>query len=263
MTNTLQIGCLFLAQFAFGSAILMPFYPQKQIGKSYPRFYYGMIVLFAALFLLGLNRLNQLPLNYIILCSFALWIWLVSFTKNWQKFEPALWWFFAFCSLGILFDYPAKFIFHGVAFVSYLPQYLLYLIGAVFLSFHMMNMIFGHWYLTNRELPIQLLIKTCKALLIFTYVRVASVAVATYMAYSNMTVEQFDRLLDFTGHGIFFWARILAGLGIPLLVSHLAYASAKIGSNQSATGIMYAGTIFVIMGEFIGLYLLTLTGVFL
>lgn len=255
----------------------MPFYPIKQIGKSFSRFYYGMITLFMVLFLWGLHNVDfatgvianqkfmglNIPTNYLILCSLGVWTWIVSFTKNWTKFEPYLWWAFALVSFGMLFDYPAKYFFHGVTFMEYLPQFVFYLIGGIFLSFYMMNMLFGHWYLTNRELPIHLLVKTCKALLVFTYVRIAAVAIGVYMAHQSMTVEQFDRLIDITGHGIFFWARILAGLGLPLLVSHLAYESAKIGSNQSATGIMYAGTIFVIMGEFIGVYLMTLTGVFL
>lgn len=123
-----------------------------------------------------------------------------------------------------------------------------------------MTMIFGHWYLVNRKLPIAYLIKMCSWLIVVTLLRVAASIYSLVQAWINLEASQLDRIFDFYAHGIFFWARILAGLGIPMLVSILAYKSAKIGSNQSATGILYAGVVFVLMGEFLALYLYAITG---
>lgn len=261
VTNTLQIVTVFLAQIGLGSAVLLPFFPLKITGKSFIRFYYGFIIFFFVVFLICLARLNQFQINYLMIGALAAWIWILSFGKSFTRNEKILLWGFAFCALVILFNYPYKHIFHGLSYGSYLLPFALLFSGTIFLCFHVMNMIFGHWYLVNRELPVKYLIKTSRALIVVTYLRILAVGVSVFLAYDGMTVTEFDRLIAFTGHGIFFWARILAGLGIPLLVAHLSYASAKIRSNQSATGILYAGTVFVLMGEMMGLYLYSLTGI--
>lgn len=261
MNNILQISTLFLAQLGFGSALVLPFFPLRVAGKSFVRFYLGLIVITLGLFLLCLHRLDQITRNYLIITALALWIWALSFRKNFSKIENALIWFFSFCSLIILYSYPARFLFHGLGLFQSLVPFTLLLSASIFLCFHLMNMIFGHWYLVNRDLPIDHLIKTSRNLVLFSYFRVVTVAISTYLAYDLMNTDTFNRLTDILGHGVFFWARILAGLGIPLLVAHLAYASAKIKSNQSATGILYAGCVFVLMGEIMALYLYTLTGI--
>lgn len=261
MNNILQISTLFLAQLGFGSALVLPFFPLKVAGKSFVRFYFGIIVITLVLFLLCLNRLDQMTRNYLVITAVALWIWALSFRENFSKIESILIWFFAFCSLVTLYTYPAKFLFHGMSPLQSLVPFALLLSASIFLCFHLMNMIFGHWYLVNRELPIDHLITTSRNLVFFSYFRVVTVGVSTYLACQSMSTEAFNRLTDILGHGVFFWARVLAGLGIPLLVAHLAYASAKIKSNQSATGILYAGCVFVLMGEIMALYLYTLTGI--
>lgn len=256
----LQISTFFLAQLAFGSAILMPFFPLKSTGKSFVRFYYGFIAIFLGLFLLGLQRLGQFHLNYALICSLSAWIWLLSFTKDFSKNETFLQIFFAFVSLIVLFVYPQKFLFQDMSAVSYIFPYMLILFTALFLAFYLMNMIFGHWYLVNRSLPMEHLIKTSKFLLYLTYLKIAIVALATYKIY-EANPDTFTQFISLTNHGIFFWGRILAGLGVPLVAAHLSYESAKIKSNQSATGILYAGVIFVLMGELLGLYLFSITGI--
>jgi hypothetical protein len=262
MNHILQIAALFLAQLGFGSALILPFFPVKVIGKAFLRYYYGFIVIMLALFLFCMYRLGQFHINYLILAGLAAWIWALSFTAKFTKLESGLMWFYAFCSLAILFIYPQKFIFHGSSFSSYAAWFSILLLSTLFINYCLMNMIFGHWYLVNNELPISYLIKTSKVFIAITYLRVASVALVTFLAYKNMEPAQFDRIIDFMGHGVFFWARILAGLGLPLLVAHLSFESAKIKSNQSATGILYAGLVFVLMGEILALYLYTLTGYF-
>ena len=262
MNNILQLSALFIAQLGFGSALILPFFPLKATGKSFHRFYYGFILILFGIFSICLYRLGQPHLNFITFSGLACWIWILSFTKAFSKVESIMIWFFALCSLALLYIYPQKYLFHHVSLKTYTITFLFMLTSTIFLSFHLMNMIFGHWYLVNKEIPIKHLIKTCQNLIIFSYVRVISVGIAIYLAYSEMTISSFSRLTDFMGHGIFFWARILAGLALPVLVSHLAYASAKIHSNQSATGILYAGTIFVIMGEIMALYLFSITGIF-
>lgn len=258
--NTTQLIALFLAELGFGSAIVFPLMPMRVAGKSFLRFYYGLIIVFIALFLTCLYRMDVFNRNYALASALGLWIWALSFTHNFTKLEESLTWVFAAVSLGVLALFTNQFVLHGTDFITAIPSFLLVICGAVFLSFHLMNMIFGHWYLVNRNLPISHLIRTCKLLIGVSWARAFSVAAAIWYAHKTMDVEKFSRLTDFMGHGIFFWARVLCGLGLPLLVSHLAYSSAKIGSNQSATGIMYAGVVFVLMGEIMAVYLYAVTG---
>jgi hypothetical protein len=62
------------------------------------------------------------------------------------------------------------------------------------------------------------------------------------------------------GHGLFFWQRILTGLGIPLVLSYMIWSTARIGANQSATGLLYVGVVFVIIGEIISKYMFMMAG---
>lgn len=260
--NTTQLAALFLAELGFGSALVFPLMPVRVTGKSFARFYYGLILVFIGLFLGCLFRLDQLHRNHVVATLLAAWIWALSFTKDFTKLEESLHWVFAAVSGAMLAIYCEKFLLHGFTFLEGAPRILLFVSASVFLSFHLMSMIFGHWYLVNRELPLAYLVRTAKFLIGISYWRAATVAFAVWTASKGMDAEHFARLTDFMGHGIFFWARVLAGVGLPLLVSHMAYASAKIGSNQSATGIMYAGIVFVLMGEIMALYLYAVTGFF-
>lgn len=260
MNHILQIAAFFLVQLGFGSALVLPFFPLKIAGQSFVRFYYGMIAIFLGLFLICLYRMGQFSLNYVVLSGLAAWLWFLSFSSNISKVQEYLMKIFAALSFLVILLYANRFVLSAeqTVLTSVLSSVGL-IIGTVFLCAHLMNMIFGHWYLVNRNLPMVHLVRMSKLLIFCSYLRLISVSVSTYALYRHDSAA-FARLIDFAGHGVFFWARVLAGLGIPLLVSHLSWASAKISSNQSATGILYAGFVFVLMGEIMALYLTSLTG---
>lgn len=261
MTHSLEtIFLLFVAQLGFGSAVLMPFMPIKEIGKSYQQFYYGFIVFFLGLFLYMLHQADQFSYAFLGIVLFAVWIFALSFfSKTFTQLEKYLNIVFALISLIFLVVFPQKYFFHGDSWSYAAIPLISFLFGTLFLSLTIMSMIFGHWYLINTKLPIKHLVSITRSLVVVTYLRVFSVLVVTYIAYYTVDSSLFARLIDISGHGIFFWARVLAGLLVPILVAHLAYESAKIKSNQSATGILYAGCVFVIMGELMALYLFTIS----
>ena len=263
MNNILSIVALYVAQLTFGSALLLPFYPNRVAGKTFPQFYYGMILIFFLMFIGCLWRLEQLTNNHLIIFALGVWITGLSFTKEFSKLEEALHALFGGIALIWVLIYFKKFSLPHSNVWAAAPVMAAFTLSMLFLSGHLMNMIFGHWYLVNRNLPIQHLINATRNIMFLTIIRTLASFFTIYWAYSHMEPEVWQRLTDFLGHGIFFWSRILAGLGVPGLVSVLAYQSAKIGSNQSATGIMYAGCVFVLMGEFLALYLFAITGYFL
>ena len=70
----------------------------------------------------------------------------------------------------------------------------------------------------------------------------------------------FERYI-FSIDGIFFWQRVLFGLGGPAVLSYLTWETAKIQSTQSATGILYVDFFTVIVGEVLAKYVLLSTKV--
>ena len=73
-------------------------------------------------------------------------------------------------------------------------------------------------------------------------------------------VPNFERYM-FSIDGIFFWQRVLFGLGGPALLSYMTWETAKINSTQSATGILYVDFFTVIVGEVLATYVLLSTKV--
>ena len=70
----------------------------------------------------------------------------------------------------------------------------------------------------------------------------------------------FERYV-FSTAGIFFWQRVLFGLGGPALLSYMTWETAKIQATQSATGILYVDFFTVMVGEILAKYLLLSTTV--
>ena len=87
------------------------------------------------------------------------------------------------------------------------------------------------------------------------------------MDVSSRSVERWSEpnpwrlLTGFEGQGMFFWFRILWGLGIPLALAWMSLECARKRSNQSATGILYVLVVGVLVGEITAYYLSVTTGV--
>ena len=60
----------------------------------------------------------------------------------------------------------------------------------------------------------------------------------------------FQSQLDF----IFLVARVAIGLVGPAVLCHMTLVTVKLKATQPATGILYAATVMVLMGEFLGYY---------
>lgn len=125
------------------------------------------------------------------------------------------------------------------------------------------GMMFGHHYLMNTDIPKKLLLTMAWILVGIMALRIVAVG-ATLVLFKGVVrpdVNFLDSLVSLQGHGIFFWQRILVGLFIPAIVVGLIWGTARIGSNQSATGIMYVAIAFVFIGELVARYLFLLSGI--
>lgn len=262
MKNIIEIATLFLAFFGFGSSVVLSFFPLRATGQSFVRYYTGQNLFFQIVFLFCLWRLGRLDYAHMIIVGLSAWTWVVSFmSQEISRIELFLVRALSVVSFLFLVEFTRTFITPPLTGAAAIAPLTIFISGALFISAFLANMIFGHWYLVNKELDICYLVTSSRQLLVLTYLRVATVIASLSIAYKSMPPDAFARLIDFMGHGVFFWARVLAGLLVPVIVAHLSYESAKIKANQSATGILYAGCVFVIMGELIALYLFVLTGI--
>ena len=104
-------------------------------------------------------------------------------------------------------------------------------------------MLLGHSYLTARGLSFVPLKRMAYLLFGILIVRAAFVVPVFFD----------DSLV--MGDWIYLSARVAFGLLLPLVFSWMVIQCVKIESNQSATGILYAMTLFVFLGELTAVYL--------
>jgi protein NrfD len=124
-------------------------------------------------------------------------------------------------------------------------------------------MILGHWYLILPSMRVSHLQSIVKLHIVSMIVRVAVVATAVYVAVATWQPgagPSFRHYITSVA-GIFFWQRVLFGLGGPAVLSYLTWETAKIRSTQSATGILYVDFFTVVVGEVLAKYLLLVTRV--
>ena len=124
-------------------------------------------------------------------------------------------------------------------------------------------MILGHWYLILPSMQISHLQSIVKVHIASTLIRGVVVSAAVFVAIETWQPglgPSFRRYITSVG-GVFFWQRVLFGLGGPALLSYLTWETAKIRSTQSATGILYVDFFTVVVGEVLAKYLLLATRV--
>jgi hypothetical protein len=138
------------------------------------------------------------------------------------------------------------------------------LASSLLLGWSLITMLLGHWYLVAPKLTFRHLTVFSWVLLGTVLLRLLSVAASlTVAARVNELVEPHPLrvLAGFDGQGIFFWFRLLWGLGIVLPLTAMALHCARQRSNQSATGILYVVVVGAFIGEITAYYLSATTGV--
>jgi hypothetical protein len=124
-------------------------------------------------------------------------------------------------------------------------------------------MVLGHWYLVLPSLEVKHLQAMVRFHIASLVVRIAVVsaavivAIATWQPGLGPSFRQYVLSVD----GIFFWQRVLFGLGGPVVLAYLTWETAKIRSTQSATGILYVDFFTAVVGEVLAKYLFLTTRV--
>lgn len=125
-------------------------------------------------------------------------------------------------------------------------------------------MITGHWYLVSAKLSIRPL-KVASGIFIAAVVLKTTLVVATLASYWTGPDEALARLarsfLSLAPESFVFWAHFSFGIVAPLFFCYLIWGTVKIRSTQSATGILYASLILVLLGEAFGKFLFYFSGI--
>ena len=115
-------------------------------------------------------------------------------------------------------------------------------------------MVLGHWYLTVPKLDVSHLVRLNKVCVWVMIVTCCLVFITCSVYKSEIELAEARPL--FGPWGLFFLGtRLLVGLLLPLLFAYMAQASLRLGNTRSATGILYASTVLVLIGAAISISL--------
>ena len=202
---------------------------------------------------------HGVALGALVVATLALLIYWVTIGRLLVALRPLLLWTGAGCGLLVL-------VAQAVAATSIVPTGLTiasFLTSAALLGGTCTAMILGHWYLVLPSMEVSLLQSIVKFHIGSTLLRITVVgavvllAVASWEPSMGPSFERYILSLD----GVFFWQRVLFGLGGPVVLAYMTWETAKIKSTQSATGILYVDFFTVIVGEVLAKYLLLATAV--
>jgi len=121
----------------------------------------------------------------------------------------------------------------------------------------MLTMVFGHWYLVVPNLSIDPLRLLTKVYLATIGIRVLAVVLSLVV----LEIEQGPGLAAVASEllvrqGLFFWPRIIFGVGIPLVLGAMIWSTVEIRHTQAATGLLYLAVVTLLFGEFFSKFLL-------
>lgn len=230
-----------LGQLATGILVFIALVPPSKIGKGFGRFHTGLAL---TLWLLAM-WVNFTPAFWVLA---ALLILACAFAGSDAGYYPFLL-LTVICSFYILVvgDIPARGIYG--ALLAHLPPVLV--LGASSVA-----MLLGHWYLVTPSLSITYLKVLTIGLLLSIALRSILILDVLHAHQAALSNNHFYEI-----YGIFFWQRVVLGLALTFILTVMTYLCVRIRSTQSATGILYVVVVFCLVGELIGNYLFTKTGV--
>jgi len=140
--------------------------------------------------------------------------------------------------------------------------------SALVLGFTLWGMILGHWYLVSQGLPVAHLARLVTPLpwLLLGKAAISGLALALlwpqflgpgHASLGDIVERSPDRILDVVN----VWARIPVGLLVPAVLAFMTRVTVRMERTQPATGILYAMSVLVLLGELFGKMVAGSTGV--
>jgi hypothetical protein len=230
----------------------------KDFGKGFHRFIGAMASLLLAAGLAGGALGGASGWSALLACT--LWVFLVQWgPSSWIRSTLAFPILFACWALLAGTSYPPRepllqlsaWIAPGNTLAASL------LMGSVSLA-----MLLGHWYLVIPGLPTRHLRRMTRFLGLCIALRLVLGAASLGSSQSVPALGGISSWQVAAGiTAFFFWQRVGIGLVAPAVLTMMVERTVRIGSTQSATGLLYITMIFVLIGELISRYLFMTLGV--
>lgn len=117
--------------------------------------------------------------------------------------------------------------------------------GALSLGAVMTGMLLGHWYLVSPTMAVAPLARI-DAVFFWSLVAQAVLVVVDIGPWvSSGATELWSKF------AIFFWMRVLVGIGLPLVLAAATWQTCKLKAHMSSTGFLYVALACVLAGEII------------
>lgn len=240
---------LFLLEIAAGTSLLLPFFPHRVLGKGFFALH-GFIAFLGLLLAAAIRPAGLSPsLAAAALAALAAYTLFARVGRQ-REVLPLL----ALAAgaevlllhrvCGRLATIGGSWIFAGS------------LLGALLFGIVLLTMNLGHWYLVSRSLPLALLFRAAMAYVVFSAARGAYLGLVSAWPPNP---EGWEALTSLDREALFFLFRVLWGICGPIALSYYVFRTAKIKSNQAATGLLYVALVFVLIGEILSSYLTVVT----
>jgi hypothetical protein len=244
----LQAVALFLLEASAGTSLLLIFFPHRVIGGGFFALHGLCATVFLAL-ATAAGSPDAFPLAFPAIAFLAVY----TVLARGGRARSALPWLATSAALQV--------VLLARAFGRLAPAIAPWMVGSGFLGAVLfgsvlLTMNLGHWYLVSRSLPRSLLFG---AAILYS---VAAAARALYLAAAAFLVPPsagWEALTALDRDLLFFLFRVLWGIAGPVALSYFVFQTAKMRSNQAATGLLYVALIFVLVGELLSAYLAVLT----
>jgi len=143
---------------------------------------------------------------------------------------------------------------HIAAYSPVVPSVLFLFSSAMLLGIITYSMTLGHWYLVTPKISVQPLVTAGIILWIVLALKIIS---SFYYAYKNVGFFEAQTTLGsgYAFNWLLLTMRMSFGYLVILGMSIFNWKLVKMRSTQSATGILYAMTFFVFIGELISMFL--------
>jgi hypothetical protein len=132
------------------------------------------------------------------------------------------------------------------------------LTSALLLGSTMAAMLLGHWYLVTAGMSAGPLLRITAVMGLACVLKLATSGSALAL-YGWPASPHGWMITLFLPPGLFYIIRLTLGLAGPLALTPLVWKTARIQATQSATGILYASVVLVLIGELAGNFLLAMT----
>ncbi len=242
-----DLGSQFCLQLAFGTLLALAFVPKAPVGVLFYRVMGGAALV--PLLVAGILPVVNGGFAWNEASVLLTWLGLLALpfyagkTRG-KAWAVALGWGLVCCvgALGCVLQRSTELEGIGALIVATLSALAT---GAVAGSVGL-AMVLGHWYLTVPKLKVSHLGRLNRVTMASMVLSLLLVGFSCWFFYDAL--EYVDNPL-FGPRGLFnFGTRVVVGLLVPLLFAWMAKESMRYGNTRSATGILYASTVMVLIG---------------